>query len=103
MIISGGQNVYPADIEAAVVAHDAVREVAVVGVAHAKWGETPLAVVVPANGRAVDPEELTAWANSRLGKQQRLSGTVFIDELPRNPNGKVLKRVLRDRFAGLKL
>lgn len=102
MIISGGQNIYPLDIEATIVTHDAVSEVAVIGVAHDKWGETPLAVVVPVAAAALDAQELTAWANSKLGKQQRVSGTVFIDELPRNPNGKVLKRELRTQFADIK-
>jgi acyl-CoA synthetase (AMP-forming)/AMP-acid ligase II len=100
MILSGGQNIYPADIEATIIGHDAVSEVAVVGVAHKKWGETPLAVVVRAGD--VDADELTAWANGRLGKQQRVAATVFVDELPRNPNGKVLKRELRKQFADLK-
>lgn len=99
MILSGGQNIYPADIEAAIVKHDAVSEVAVVGVPHEKWGETPLAVVVLAEGHDIDAAELTAWTNGQVGKQQRLSGTVFVEELPRNPNGKVLKRELRQRFA----
>jgi acyl-CoA synthetase (AMP-forming)/AMP-acid ligase II len=100
MILSGGQNIYPADIEAIFVEHDAVHEVAVVGIAHKKWGETPLAVVVTVDGADIDTETLTAWANSRLGKQQRVLATVLVDELPRNPNGKVLKRELRLRFAG---
>jgi acyl-CoA synthetase (AMP-forming)/AMP-acid ligase II len=100
MILSGGQNIYPADIEAIFVEHDAVHEVAVVGIAHKKWGETPLAVVVTVDGADIDTETLTAWANSRLGKQQRVLATVLVDELPRNPNGKVLKRELRQRFAG---
>jgi len=99
MILSGGQNIYPADIEATIVEHDAVSEVAVVGVAHKKWGETPLAVVVLVDGAIVEDVELTNWANGRLGKQQRIAATVFIDELPRNPNGKVLKRELRKQFA----
>ena len=101
MILSGGQNIYPADIEAAIVEHDAVSEVAVVGVASKKWGETPVAVCVLADGARVEHEELMSWANSRLGKQQRIAATVFIDELPRNPNGKVLKRELRKQFADL--
>jgi acyl-CoA synthetase (AMP-forming)/AMP-acid ligase II len=102
MIISGGQNIYPADIEATLVENDAVHEVAVIGVASDKWGETPLAVVVKTEGADMDEEELTAWANSRLGRQQRIAATVYIDELPRNPNGKVLKRDLRKRFADMK-
>jgi acyl-CoA synthetase (AMP-forming)/AMP-acid ligase II len=103
MILSGGQNIYPADIEAVIIEHPAVHEVAVVGVAHKKWGETPLAVVVVVDGAVLDPEELTAWANSRLGKQQRVAATVFVDGLPRNPNGKVLKRELRTQFVHLEL
>lgn len=98
MIISGGQNIYPADIEAAMIQHEAVSEVAVIGVPHDKWGETPLAVVVLAENQAGDAEALTGWVNSRVGKQQRVVGTVFVDELPRNPNGKVLKRELRTTY-----
>lgn len=98
MIISGGQNIYPADIEAALIENDAVSEVAVIGVPHEKWGETPLAVVVLAKGESIDAEALTGWVNSRVGKQQRVVGTVFVDELPRNPNGKILKRELRTTF-----
>jgi acyl-CoA synthetase (AMP-forming)/AMP-acid ligase II len=98
MILSGGQNIYPADIEASVVKHEAVSEVAVIGVAHEKWGETPLAVCVLAEDAKVQAEDLVNWSNERLGKQQRLSGVVFVDALPRNPNGKVLKRELRKQF-----
>ena len=101
MIISGGQNVYPADIEALIVTHDDVGEVAVIGVASRKWGETPLAVVVRKAGATVDEATLTAWINERSGKQQRVAASVFVDELPRNPNGKVLKRELRQQFAGV--
>ncbi len=98
MIISGGQNVYPADIEAVLSGHEAVVEVAVIGVASERWGETPLAVIVAKD--AVDGDELLGWANGRLGRQQRVSSVEFVAELPRNPNGKVLKRTLRERFAG---
>jgi acyl-CoA synthetase (AMP-forming)/AMP-acid ligase II len=99
LIISGGQNIYPADIEAVVIRHDAVSEVAVIGVPHPKWGETPLAVIVGAPDEEIDGDELQAWVNGQLGKQQRIAGVVFVDELPRNPNGKVLKRELRKQFA----
>lgn len=98
MIISGGQNIYPADIEAVLVDHEAVSEVAVIGVPHEKWGETPLAVVVLTDAAGIEAEELTGWVNSRVGKQQRVVGTVFVSELPRNPNGKILKRELRKTF-----
>jgi acyl-CoA synthetase (AMP-forming)/AMP-acid ligase II len=98
MIISGGQNIYPADIEAAMAQHPQVRDVAVIGVASTRWGETPLAVVVAA-GPDLDADALLAWANARVGKQQRIAAVRIVDELPRNPNGKVLKRELRVRFA----
>jgi len=72
--------------------------VAVIGVESRKWGETPLALVVPQEGSAVDAQELMSWANSRLGKQQRIAGVRFLDILPRNANGKILKRELRVQF-----
>ncbi len=96
MIISGGQNIYPADIESVMLAHAGISEVAVIGVPHPKWGETPLAVIVPA--AELDAAELTAWTNAQTGRQQRIAGAVFVDELPRNPNGKVLKRELRKTY-----
>ena len=96
MIISGGQNIYPADIESVIAAHDDVREVAVIGAPSERWGETPLAVVVPRTG--IDADALVGWVNARVGKQQRIAGVRFVDELPRNPNGKVLKRELRDVY-----
>ncbi len=101
MIISGGQNIYPADIEATIASHDGVREVAVIGVDSERWGETPYAVVVAR--QALDAATLQEWVNQRVGKQQRISGVAFIDSLPRNPNGKVLKRELRARFAEVSL
>ncbi|MEO1203583.1 MAG: AMP-binding protein, partial [Pseudomonadota bacterium] len=97
MIISGGQNVYPADIEAILSEHPVVDDVAVIGVRSERWGETPLAVVV-ANGD-VDEQTLVDWTNARVGKQQRIRGVRRLDALPRNPNGKVLKRELRQQFA----
>ena len=99
MIVSGGQNIYPADIEATMIEHDGVSEVAVIGIPHEKWGETPLAVVVPAEDATETPDELTGWVNARVGKQQRITGTVFVAELPRNPNGKILKRELRKQYT----
>ena len=95
MILSGGQNIYPADIEVVMREHAAVADVAVIGVPSEQWGETPLAVVVARSGAQADAAQLVAWTNERVGRQQRISGVVFHDELPRNPNGKVLKRELR--------
>lgn len=98
LILSGGQNVYPEDIEQCILAHAGVAEVAVIGVESRKWGETPLALVVPESGTDIALGELLEWANARLGKQQRIAGVQLLDELPRNANGKVLKRELRERF-----
>jgi acyl-CoA synthetase (AMP-forming)/AMP-acid ligase II len=98
MILSGGQNVYPADLEAVLCGHPAVFDVAVIGIPDPRWGETPLALVVLRDGHGVDPEALRAWANERLGRQQRLARVEFRAELPRNPNGKLLKRELRAEY-----
>jgi len=99
MIISGGQNIYPADIESVIVNHPAVAEVAVIGMASERWGETPLAVVVLRPAHSVAAAELLEWTNDRVGKQQRLTGVVWRESLPRNPNGKVLKRELRREYG----
>ena len=99
MILSGGQNIYPADIETVMRAHPALAEVAVVGVPSARWGETPLAVVVLHDGHALTAAELLEWTNARVGRQQRISGIVWRERLPRNPNGKVLKRELREEYS----
>jgi len=95
MILSGGQNVYPADIEAEIKVHETVDDCAVIGVSDPDWGERPLAVVVLREAGAIGAEALKGWVNARLGKRQRVRDVVFADSLPRNPNGKVLKRELR--------
>jgi len=95
MILSGAQNIYPADIEAIMVTHPDIAEVAVIGIPHEKWGETPLALLVLRKGRPADPADIMQWTNERVGKRQRISGVEIRDILPRNPNGKVLKRELR--------
>jgi acyl-CoA synthetase (AMP-forming)/AMP-acid ligase II len=96
MIISGGVNVYPRDIEEIVVQHAAVREAAVFGAPHDKWGETPLAaVVLHAPGEAGE-EELKEWINERVeAKFQRVSQVVIMEDFPRNVAGKTLKREMR--------
>ncbi len=99
MILSGGQNVYPADIELVMCEHEGVAEVAVIGVPSKQWGETPFAVVVPRTNVALDAQTLEQWTNARVGRQQRISGVAFRASLPRNPNGKVLKRELRNEYA----
>ncbi|MDB5797483.1 MAG: acyl--CoA ligase [Paucimonas sp.] len=96
MIISGGFNIYPTDLEAVLQQHPAVAEAAVVGVASEKWGETPVAFVVAAADG--DAAAIMAWANEKLGKMQRLAAVRIVPALPRSPIGKVLKRELRDGF-----
>jgi len=98
MIISGGFNIYPSDIEAVLLTLPDVVEAAVVGVASDAWGETPVAFVV---APGADPEALRAAANAKVGKTQRLAAVVLVDELPRSHIGKVLKRELRDSFTGM--
>ena len=101
MIISGGFNVYPSDLEAVLRAHPDVGEVAVVGMPSVQWGETPVAFVVPAEGVGpLDAAALRDWANARLGKLQRISAVRIVDALPRSHIGKVLKRELRATYAG---
>jgi acyl-CoA synthetase (AMP-forming)/AMP-acid ligase II len=100
VIISGGFNIYPVDLEAALVAHEAVAEAAVVGVPSTRWGETPVAFVVLAAGHAADPEALRAFANARLGNTQRIADLAVVAALPRSPIGKVLKRELRELYTG---
>jgi acyl-CoA synthetase (AMP-forming)/AMP-acid ligase II len=95
MIKSGGINIYAADLEQAIMRHDSVREVAVVGVPHDKWGETPVAVVLLKPGATAEAGELLEWANERLAKYQRLAQVFIEPELPRATYGKVQKDVLR--------
>ncbi|MBN7797021.1 class I adenylate-forming enzyme family protein [Parahaliea mediterranea] len=102
MILSGGQNVYPQDIEAVVARHPGVDDVAVIGAASERWGETPVALVVASAANGARAEAILGWANGRLGKQQRLADVLLVDELPRNPNGKILKRDLRRQFSELR-
>ena len=95
MIISGGENVYPAEVENVLAAHPAVAEVAVVGAPSERWGETPVAFVVPAAGRPIDEAELIAFCRERLAHYKCPTRVEQSDGLPRNPSGKVLKRELR--------
>jgi acyl-CoA synthetase (AMP-forming)/AMP-acid ligase II len=99
LIISGGVNVYPRDIEEVIVRHPAVREAAVFGVPDEKWGETPLATVVLTEPQTVTAEALKAWINERVAaKFQRVSRVVIVDDFPRNVAGKTLKRVMRESY-----
>lgn len=99
MMISGGVNVYPKDIEEIIVQHPAVSEVAVFGVAHKTWGETPVAAVILRKGAFVEVAQLMEWTNRRVqAKFQRISDVVIVDAFPRNVAGKTLKHELRERY-----
>lgn len=97
LIISGGFNIYPSDLEAVLAAVPGVIEAAVVGVPHPDWGETPIGFVALAPG--ADTDAVLAAANAKLGKTQRLSALHAVDQLPRSAIGKVLKRELRERLG----
>jgi long-chain acyl-CoA synthetase len=96
MIISGGFNIYPSDIEEVLAGHEDVMEAAVVGMPSEEWGETPVAFVVCRADAATTAAELKAWTNGRVGKFQRLADIHLVGSLPRSAIGKVLKRELRD-------
>ena len=101
MIISGGENVYPSEVESVIGQHPSVRDVAVVGVPHEKWGETPLAVVVLQQGKAATEAELRDWCRERMAGFKCPARVAFVgeSEMPRTATGKVLHRVLRQRFS----
>jgi acyl-CoA synthetase (AMP-forming)/AMP-acid ligase II len=97
MIISGGFNIYPTDLEAVIARHPAVQDVTVFGIPHPKWGETPVALVIARC--PVEPAEILAFANAHLARTQRVAAVELRDAFPRNALGKVLKRELREAWA----
>ncbi len=99
MVISGGFNIYPSDLEAVLRTHPALADAAVVGVPSTEWGETPVAFVVLRDGFDESAEALRQWFNQQVGKTQRLSGLRRVAELPRSAIGKVLKRELREAWG----
>jgi acyl-CoA synthetase (AMP-forming)/AMP-acid ligase II len=99
MIITGGVNVYPKDIEEVVIQHPAVVEAAVFGAPDDKWGETPVAAVVLREQAQITPDTLREWINSRVdAKFQRVSDVMIMDVFPRNVAGKTLKRDMREHY-----
>jgi acyl-CoA synthetase (AMP-forming)/AMP-acid ligase II len=98
MIISGGENVYPAVVENRLMAHPEIADVAVIGVPHDRWGETPKALVVRAAGSSLSEADVIAWARDGLAHYKCPTSVEWRDELPRNPSGKLLKTVLREPF-----
>ena len=99
MIISGGFNVYPSDLETVMRGHPEVLEAAVVGVPSERWGETPVAFVVLKPGSQTSADQVREWVNARVNKIQRLAAVELIGQLPRSAIGKVLKRELRERMG----
>jgi long-chain acyl-CoA synthetase len=98
MIISGGENIYPAEVESALFGHPAVADVAVIGVPDATWGEAVKAMVVRKPGAAATSEELIQFARERIAHYKAPRSVDFVEALPRTPTGKILKRELRKPF-----
>lgn len=98
MIISGGENIYPREIEEVIVKHPAVREVAVIGIPDPKWGEAIKAVVSLIEGTSVTEDELIAFCRDNIASYKKPKSIDFVDELPKNNYGKILKRELRDKY-----
>lgn len=98
MIVSGGENIYPREVENALFEHPAVADCAVIGVPDERWGETVKAVVVARPGQSPSEEELIGWCRQRLGGFKVPRSVDFAEELPRNPSGKVLKKDLRTPY-----
>ena len=98
MIISGGENIYAAELESVLESHPAVSQAAVIGIPHPRWGETPVAVVVKVADRRVDEQELIDLCRQQLASYKKPSAVVFRDSLPRNATGKVVKKILRDEL-----
>ena len=100
MLITGGENVYPAEVEEAIIGHPNVAEVGVIGVPDEKWGESVRAVVVAMPGQTLTVEEIQEFCRSKLAGYKTPKSVIFVDELPHNPAGKILKRVMREEYGG---
>jgi fatty-acyl-CoA synthase len=98
MIVSGGENVYPAEVENAVFGHPAIADVAVIGVPDDKWGEAVKAVCVVKPGESVDEAAIIAWARERIAAYKAPKSVDFVESIPRNASGKILRRELRKPY-----
>jgi fatty-acyl-CoA synthase len=99
MIISGGENIYPAEVEDVIMGHPKVADAGVVGMRDSKWGEAPLAIVVVMPGEELAEEELISWTRERLAGFKTPKAVIFVPELPRTPTGKILKKELRSQYV----
>ena len=99
MIISGGVNIYPAEIEEVLLLHHSVLDAAVIGLPDEEWGESIKAVVVLREGEEPNEEEIIAYCGEKLAGYKKPKSVDFVDELPRHPTGKLLKRILREKYA----
>ena len=100
MIVSGGENIYPAEVESALFGHPGVADVAVIGVPDERWGEAVKAIVVKKQGAELTPGALIGWARERIAGYKLPKSVDFVEALPRNPTGKILKRELRKPYWG---
>jgi fatty-acyl-CoA synthase/long-chain acyl-CoA synthetase len=100
MIISGGSNIYPAEIEEVLHSHPKIQEAAVIGVPNEKWGESVKAIVVLKSGETATEEEIIEFCTERMARNKRPRSIDFVDDLPRNPSGKILKRIIRQEYWG---
>ena len=99
MIISGGENIYPTELENVLMMHPDVQEASVVGRSDPHWGEVPVAVVVAREGCKLEKRDILEWFDGKLGRYKHPKDVIFVDELPRNEMRKVVKHVLRDMVA----
>ena len=95
MIVSGGENIYPAEVEYAILGCPGVADAAVIGIPSDRWGEEVRAIVVAAPGVAPTPDEIIAWTRGRIAGFKAPKSITFVDALPRNASGKILRRELR--------
>ena len=98
MIVSGGENIYPAEVENAIFGHPKVADVAVIGVPSEKWGEEVKALIVPKEGENPSEEEIIAWTKERIAGYKCPKSVEQIEVMPRNPSGKILRKDLREPF-----
>jgi fatty-acyl-CoA synthase len=96
MIVSGGENIYPREIEEVIIRHPSVADVAVIGIPHPTWGETVKAFIALREGHSLDEAEVIDYCKKHLASYKKPTAVAFVPDIPRNPSGKALKRLLRE-------